>query len=98
VLERRNVPEELCDVVARALHKQRFLRYKTAGRFLQALEAIEVPGWRAETQRLRAAEIVTVRPGDTPEAGLAKLPGLAAETTFDLVARRAREKRRSHGN
>ncbi len=98
VLERRNVPVELCEVVRRALHKQRFLRYKTAGRFLQALEAIDVPGWREETQRLRAAEIVTARPVDTPVAAPDKLPDLPVQTTFDLVARRAQEKRRSRGN
>jgi serine/threonine protein kinase len=98
VLKRHSVPAELCEVVRRALHKQRFLRYKTGGRFLQALEAIEVPNWREETQRLRVAEIVTARQHRSADAAHEHLTPPAAQTTFDLVARRAAEKRRSRGD
>jgi serine/threonine protein kinase len=63
-LERRGLPEDLCETVGRALHKRRFLRYKTAGHLLRALEDVAVPVGRDETLRMRIAELVSVRPGD----------------------------------
>lgn len=92
-LESRGVPEELCDIAARALHKQRFLRHKTAGHLLRAIERVRVPERRDETLRLHIAELVSARPGDTgvPDRALAEEP--PAKTTFDLIARRAQQKR-----
>ena len=93
-LERLPVSEELEQIVGRALHKQRFLRYKTAEHLLRALEEVEVPERRDETLRLRIAELVSTRqePGEGREANTGE--ELPAQTTFDMIARRAREKRR----
>jgi serine/threonine protein kinase len=92
-LERLPVSEELAEIVGRALHKQRFLRYKTAEHLLRALEEVEVPERRDETLRLRIAELVSARqePGEGREADSGEPP--PARTTFDLITRRAREKR-----
>ena len=94
-LGNRRIPEALCEVVRRCLLKQRFLRYKTAGHLLRALEGVEVPERREETLRLRIAELVSARL-DAAGAVKAEPAGKpAAMTMFDLVARRAREKRES---
>ena len=92
-LEAHSVSEEICDVVARALHKQRYLRFKTAGHILRAIEHVAVPERRDETLRMRISEFVTARPTDdgSPQAGLPEKS--AAKTTFDLIAERAKRKR-----
>jgi serine/threonine-protein kinase len=92
-LERCSVPEEVCDIVARALHKQRFMRYKTAGHMLRAIERVTVPERRDETLRMRVAELVAARESDANVRGGAAAEEPAVKTTFDLIAERARRKR-----
>ncbi len=97
-LERHGVPEDLREVAGRALHKRRFLRYKTAGHLLRALERVAVPERRDKTLRMRIVDLVSARPGD---AGAPETPPPAAPpvaTTFELVARRARQKREQRPN
>lgn len=92
-LEGRGIPGELHDIVARCLHKQRFLRYKTAAHLLRSFERVDLPPGRYEAARLRIAELVSARHGDDdrPQAGTVEQP--SAATTFDLIAQRARQKR-----
>lgn len=92
LLAARGIPEELVDIVERALHKRRFLRYKTAAHLLRAIEAVQVPGPSDEVLRGRLADRVAARAaGGGGEA--ASPPPVAEMTTFDLIARKAREKR-----
>ena len=92
-LESRNVPEELCEIVARALRKQRFLRFKTAGHMLRALERIHVSDVHDDALRLRVAELVAVSTAEADAARPRAAEAPPAQTTFDLIARRARQKR-----
>ncbi len=92
-LERLAIPEELAGIVARALHKQRFLRYKTAGHLLRALEEITVPERRDETLRLRIAELVSAPQQQQEDRAPTSTDAPPDRTTHDLIARRAREKR-----
>ena len=91
-LEQAATPGPLQDVVARALHKQRYLRFKNATRLLHALESLELPGPAPSAIRLRVAEAVNA----PPDAGnpAAPPPTPLLQNTYDLVARRAEEKRR----
>jgi serine/threonine protein kinase len=93
-LERLAIPEELEEIAGRALHKQRFLRYKTAGRLLRAFEEVGVPEQREESLRQRIVELVSTPRQDEPEGKPASTNELPEHTTHDLIARRAREKRR----
>lgn len=91
-LRQRGLSEELVNVIERALNRRRIMRFKTAGHFLRALEALSDSSQR-EALRQRLAATVTVI-GGLPEK--ADAPGVAsspAQTTFDLVAARAAEKR-----
>lgn len=54
---RGGVDEAVCEVVCRATHKTRIMRYKSAGHMLRALEPLSRRG-RDEALRLRVAEIV----------------------------------------
>jgi len=92
LLHARGVPEELVDVVERALHKRRFLRYKTAGHLLRAIESVDVPSPPDDTLRRVLVDRVAARGGVARDAASAAAPPVAM-TTFDLVARKAREKR-----
>jgi serine/threonine protein kinase len=92
-LEGRNLPEDLREIVGRALHKQRFLRFKTAGHLLRAIEQVTVPERRDETLRLRVAELVAPRRGDAPAGDSRPAEAPPAQTTSDLIAQRARQKR-----
>jgi serine/threonine protein kinase len=92
-LERHGVPEDLREVVGRTLHKRRFLRYKTAGHLLRVLERVTVPERRDEALRMRVAELVSAWPGDAGSAEKPPAMPSPAATTFDLIARRARQKR-----
>ncbi len=81
------------------MHKRRIMRYKTAGHFLRALECIEPAGARETIHRQRIAAMVSAEQSDEqtppPDAHPAKT-GPPAQTTFDLLAERARAKRRMH--
>jgi serine/threonine-protein kinase len=92
-LEGLESSEALREIVARALHKQRFLRYKTAAHLLRALERVAGSGRREEALRMRVAELVSARPGENEARESPRTEPPPARTTFDLIARRAREKR-----
>lgn len=96
LLEQRNVPEELCEIIARALHKQRILRFKTAGRLLRALEAFETETG-SELLQQKLARIVTAGPGEQKPQDAREPGGSGAMTTFDLIAERAAKKRGERG-
>jgi len=95
-LARHGAPAELVDVVARALHRKRFLRYKSALHLRRALRDCLPPDVPDESQRLRLGRMISSildptaalpasRPGEPP-----------ARTTFDLIARRVQQKRGEH--
>lgn len=92
-LERKGVAPELCQVVERCLNKQRYLRYKTAGHLLRAIEAAAPLHERDDALRMRLAERVAAQRG-VPVATTREPAAPTAMTTFDLIARRAHEKRR----
>jgi serine/threonine protein kinase len=92
VLTARGVTQELTEIVRRSLHKQRMLRYKTAGHLLRALEAIAPRGGEDALQH-RLAELVLAGPGVGEPAPARESTPPPAQTTFDLVARRAAERR-----
>lgn len=89
------VPEPLCDVIARALHKHRIMRYKTAAHFERALAGFP-PNKPAEPRELENLIRMINAPRDaanenerSSSADIGDSPG----NTFDLLARRAQEKR-----
>ncbi|HMQ16666.1 MAG TPA: serine/threonine-protein kinase, partial [Phycisphaerae bacterium] len=92
-LRQRALPEALVEIIERALHKQRILRFKTAGHLLRALA--EIPAAPAETMRARVADIVTAAQQSPPAADAGPPGPVPAHTTFDLIAQRAAEKRRT---
>ncbi len=97
-LSARGLPAELCEVVVRALHKQRMLRFKTAAHLLRALQALSLPVPAAEHARRALAERVEGILGGQPPppADSNTAPGM--QTTFDLLARRAEQKRAARGD
>ena len=101
-LERLNavgVPEAFCDIVDRAMHKTRIMRFKTAGHFLRAIESAEPAAGRDMIHRQRLAAMVTAEQSDKPAPRSKQKSDAAdppAQTTFKLVAERARAKRRLH--
>ncbi len=97
LLERRLAPE-LCEVVVRALHKQRMLRYKSAAHLRRALHSLDLPGPSAETARRLLAELVARHAGGPRTSPAESGTSPSAQTTFDLVARRAEQKRAARGD
>lgn len=97
-LARNGVPDDVAEVIERALHKTRIMRYKTAGHFLRALEQTETasrdvsPPRQSDQLRMRLAGMVAGL-GGSPDSAPRGAAGGGAETMFDLVARRARQKR-----
>lgn len=91
-LDECGVPASLRDIVERALHKQRYLRYKSAGHLDRALAGISVPERRREILAGRIASLVNAEAGPVPPMLPERTPSFA-RTTFDLVAERARRKR-----
>jgi serine/threonine-protein kinase len=89
-LERLNASPRMIEIIERATHKQNFLRHKSAAHLLRALEACCEPQ-RDPTQKSRLAAIVSAR---DPDVSGAKTPGSDFGNTFDLLKRRADEKRR----
>ncbi len=92
LLERVGVPDGLREVVERAMHKQRLMRYKTAAHLHRALQPFALPAARADALRMRIAEVVSVKPQPPPAV---RDPGAetGALTTYDLLAARAKQKR-----
>ncbi len=93
LLEQKQVAPELAEVVSRAMRKQRFLRYKTAGHMLRALDRSWPAGRDVRKLRQRVSRLVAGEPLDTPSPEPTGGHG-ARGTIFDVVARRAAEKRR----
>lgn len=93
LLERRRVPEGVVEVVERALHKQRIMRYKTAGHMMRAIEQLTSPEHGDAVLRRRLADIVASRPSEPHARPVPSVVPAQAMTTFDLVAERARRKR-----
>jgi serine/threonine-protein kinase len=91
LLDHRGVPENVAEVVRRALHKQRIMRYKTAGHFMRALEDVRDEHLPDETLRSQLAGMINATAGAS--AGDRSETSPAAHTTFDLIAERARAKR-----
>ena len=92
-LERREISDELCEIVNRALRKQRFMRYKSAEHMLRALERVAGSNAADDALRMEISKRVVAcdaRPEAVEQRGEERPP---ARTTFDLLARRAREKR-----
>lgn len=77
---RGGVDEAVCEVVRRATHKTRILRYKSAGHMLRALEPLSRAG-RDEALRLRVAEIVAAIPLADGPAGEADATEGGADAT-----------------
>lgn len=92
LLEQKGVNPLLIEVVSRALRKKRFLRYKTAAHMLRAYDAAWSAGPDPHKLRQRVAEIVIGQQPPDPSTTIPDAPA-TAETIFDLVARRAAEKR-----
>ncbi|MFO0840731.1 MAG: serine/threonine-protein kinase [Phycisphaerae bacterium] len=93
LLERAGVPEPLREVIERALHKQKFLRFKSALHLQRALEQVDRPAVREELLRSRVAEIVNTAPRDAAPSRDPAERTPASQTTYDLLAERARTKR-----
>lgn len=97
-LARERVPDDVADLLQRAMHKSRIMRYKTAGHFLRALEQTEalrtevLPPLKNAQLHARLAGMVAGL-GRSSDALPRSAPDQAAQTMFDLVARRARRKR-----
>lgn len=91
LLETALAPEGLCEVVRRALHKQRFMRYKTAGHFLRALDDFRPSAPSDDVLRRRVA--AGVIGGANAAATAGDMLSIPDRTTFDLLARRAEAKR-----
>ncbi|TWT46268.1 Serine/threonine-protein kinase PrkC [Phycisphaerae bacterium RAS1] len=89
-LREKHTAEPLVEVCERALHKQRIMRYKTAGHFLRAL-LDAAPPMNDAAHRQKIAELVCAG-GAAPRQAAGDAP---AATTFDLISRRAKEKRDS---
>ncbi len=87
------VPEKLMDVVERALHKRRIMRFKTARHLHRALAAHAPPPGQESLLRQRIANTINApADGASTESSVSPSAPLPANT-FDLVARRARRKR-----
>lgn len=94
-LEQHGVSEDICEVVRRALHKQLYLRFKTAAHMLRAIDQAETPAINEEAQRSRISGLVTAAGGTDARGPTAtEQKALPAKTMFDLVARRAQQKRK----
>lgn len=93
LLEGRGIPASLIEVLERSLHKQRYLRFKTAGHMSRSLEALDLAPERLEVYRSRVAQLVAAAGNRRGERGAAAGDSTPNMTTFDLIAQRAREKR-----
>jgi serine/threonine-protein kinase len=91
-LEQRKTPEDVQEVIRRALNKQRFLRFKSAGHFVRSLEQVNLPGPAEERLRLELATLVAQARAQIRDDAPRPAEGVAL-TTFDLLAERARRKR-----
>ncbi|MBU0639190.1 MAG: serine/threonine protein kinase [Planctomycetes bacterium] len=92
------LPDELGDVIARCMHKQRIMRYKSAEHLLRALARYAPASGRDELYRQRIAQLVAAPAGQTDTPRADEPPESSAHTMFDLVTRRAQKKRDSKGN
>lgn len=92
-LAARGVPDGLVDLVRRAMHKQRHFRYKSASHLLRGVDELALNLPPETILNRRVAEIV-LRALDSAQAACERPDPTPELTTFDLIARRAREKRR----
>lgn len=83
--------EELTELVERALHKQRILRYKTAGHLLRALEQIETHA-REDLIRSRLADMIESLHG-TKTGPDDRTPATPPGGTYEMLSQRAAAKR-----
>lgn len=88
-LHAHGVPEAWCDVIERALHKQAFLRHKSAAHLLRALEPLAVAAGIDAAQSRLAGMIC--RPEDADAAD--RTPSSDYGNTFDLIRFKASQKR-----
>jgi serine/threonine-protein kinase len=93
LLEQQRVPDDLSEVVRRAMNRQRILRYKSATHFVRALEAVQLPLRRDDLLRGRLAELVMAGRAEGRSAAQSLSVDAPAMTTFDLIAKRANQKR-----
>lgn len=96
LLEAASVSPGACEIVQRCLHKQRYLRFKTAAHLLRAMEERRTAREAEDGLRLRLAQTINAQRGG-PAARPAAATATPAATTFDLIAERARAKRQSRG-
>src|SRR5262249_36351863 len=92
-LEKRGVPEDVRDIVDRALHKQRVMRFKTAAHMLRSLDDVVTPERRPDVLKMRLATVVTATQAAPAPARNDEPVPAQAMTTFDLIAERAKRKR-----
>lgn len=97
LLEAAGVPDEVGEVVLRAMHKQRIMRYKSARHLLRALDDLPLPPTREDDLRNRLIRLISATP-ESRAARRSPAEDTPSMTTFDLVARRAREKRDQRGS
>lgn len=88
------VDSDVADIIERALHKQRYLRYKTAAHLGRALAALEPRGEPGVLLDSRLAAIVNAQSSRTLPLPTDRTP-THGHTTFDLIADRVRRKRES---
>ncbi len=93
-LEQRGLGEDVIDIVRRATNKPQFLRYKTAGHLLRALQQLEHE--RDDVLQMRLAKLVI----EDHAASDSATRTISAEhlTTFDLLASKAQRKRAERGD
>jgi serine/threonine-protein kinase len=84
--------ETLTEIVERAMHKNRILRYKTARHFLRAVQQAPLGERRPLPQRQRLAAMVVG--GAEARAAEAQPTEPPAQTVAELVAKRAQAKRK----
>ncbi len=96
-IEALSLAEEVEALLSRALHKQRFLRYKSAGHMLRAAEQLQDRRTPPDAFRRRLSKLVVSCLDAAPGAAPPSATAAPAMTTFDLIARRAQDKRQSRG-
>lgn len=92
-LAKLNLPEELSDTIGRSMHKQRIMRYKTAGHFLRALEPFQT-NVREDMIRSRIADTVDSLRISGRSEDVDRTPTPTPANTYDIISQRAAAKRK----